>query len=793
MNRKIVQKVIQVFLCLFLFVGGFPGSGISQEASGDMIIFPVEDTYVEISKTTSQGNVTGLKVKKADSEYRNAYFQFDMGSVDVAGIDQAEFKVYVNNIDSNTIDQGYVIELQAIDDHAWSEHEVLYTNQPGVQPNETGQRIYSATDRGMVLGTASVTQKEVYISFDVTDYLKAHGVATVSFRLVGVTNNRGATYASKEAAWEKRPMLVIQSQTNGNPIPPDGDGDEPAKVTSISISGLTPMRVGDTSQAVIQAVYSDGSEAVIDSGVIFSSSNPEVASISPSGWVNATGSGTTVIQAAYGELNPATYVLTVEDREEIPEPEPEQSMLSVRVSNDTYVESGKGPLGTEKSMKVKRTSTEFRNAYLGFELPQLVEDRIIESASLRVFVKKLDSNTVDTGYEIEFQGMLDDDWNESSVAYSHQPGTWDGTYKESDQGFFLDQQMVTQSSVGRYLEIDVSEFIQRQTNGKASFRIVGVTSGKGADYATKEDTSLNSPPILEIRTKADEGEPGIPASLAIEHANGQNLLTWSPARHAAGYKVKRSTVSGGPYEVIGETEIPAFIDESFQNGKTYYYTVSSMNDMGESPNSFEASVRTTPTQPKQVTAIGEDRGVRLTWSESAGAEEYKVIRSEEENGSYLEVGGLTSATYLDTGLINGKTYYYKVVAINENGESMPSATVFAAPVAPIVMGTLELSDIFGNPMTDPVPGQLVKVSVPFVNQAPSSISGTLVVGLYHADQSVEVLAYLEANVAPGEEKMEAGFELAAKVEGMTVKAWMVDTLNGINPLSNVSQIPSQQK
>ena len=85
--------------------------------------------------------------------------------------------------------------------------------------------------------------------------------------------------------------------------------------------------------------------------------------------------------------------------------------------------------------------------------------------------------------------------------------------------------------------------------------------------------------------------PGAPPALLLTPAKGRVDLSWGASAGAAGYHVKRATVSGGPYTTLANPDATGYRDDSVENGKTYYYVVSTVNSLGESQDSSEASAR----------------------------------------------------------------------------------------------------------------------------------------------------------------------------------------------------------
>jgi hypothetical protein len=95
-------------------------------------------------------------------------------------------------------------------------------------------------------------------------------------------------------------------------------------------------------------------------------------------------------------------------------------------------------------------------------------------------------------------------------------------------------------------------------------------------------------------------------------------------------------------------------------------------------------IDSTPPAVPVVTAAAGDASVSLSWVSDppdADLDHYEVWRSSTgETGAYVQVvPSTTGVTYLDGGLTNGATYWYKVVAVDLLGGSSTSSTVSATP------------------------------------------------------------------------------------------------------------------
>jgi Chitobiase/beta-hexosaminidase C-terminal domain len=88
-------------------------------------------------------------------------------------------------------------------------------------------------------------------------------------------------------------------------------------------------------------------------------------------------------------------------------------------------------------------------------------------------------------------------------------------------------------------------------------------------------------------------------------------------------------------------------------------------------------------QPVVTTTAGNGN-VFLTWPASANATSYTIYKStvSGQQGTMISASQyMTGTSYTDSGLTNGTTYYYTVIAANYGGSSVPSAQKASTPTA----------------------------------------------------------------------------------------------------------------
>lgn len=143
-------------------------------------------------------------------------------------------------------------------------------------------------------------------------------------------------------------------------------------------------------------------------------------------------------------------------------------------------------------------------------------------------------------------------------------------------------------------------------------------------------------------------------------------ISWDVATSTYAYKIYRSSSKYGTYYTIATTRNTNYIDSTVTTGRTYYYKVRAYNYIGTSViyGSYSDVSTATPALSvplATINSIYQGKG-KLTWNGVSGANGYQIYRSTIKNGTYTRIATTTSTSYINSGLISGRNYYYKVRA-----------------------------------------------------------------------------------------------------------------------------------
>ena len=192
--------------------------------------------------------------------------------------------------------------------------------------------------------------------------------------------------------------------------------------------------------------------------------------------------------------------------------------------------------------------------------------------------------------------------------------------------------------------------------------------------------SVGSPEVTVTATGSCT--PPTAPTVTATSADGRISLTWTASAGAILYSVGRSETTGTGYLSVSTTKDTSCDDSNVANGTIYNYVVTASNGTCSSGNSVEVTATpscTPPAAPTNLRAVANNGAVKLTWDLVTGAVSYRVLRSTTSGSGYALVGTSGVASYTDTSVTNGTTYYYVVAASNGLCSSVNSPSVPAAP------------------------------------------------------------------------------------------------------------------
>jgi hypothetical protein len=234
--------------------------------------------------------------------------------------------------------------------------------------------------------------------------------------------------------------------------------------------------------------------------------------------------------------------------------------------------------------------------------------------------------------------------------------------------------------------------VLRSTTSGGPYTVIGTTTGTIFEDSTVVNSTTYFYVVEAVNSSGPSGNSNqasatplaVPAASSVLTAtpgDGQAVLNWTAGAGATSFAVGRSLVSGGPYTTVGTPTATSFKDTGLTNGTPYYYVVYSVNPVATSAASNQAEAIPIAA-PTGLTAVPTDKQVALFWTPSLGATSYNVnIFTQSACAGTPTQASSQTPRYSDTGLTNGTTYYYDVIAVNLTGTSAPSACVSATPSA----------------------------------------------------------------------------------------------------------------
>ncbi len=186
--------------------------------------------------------------------------------------------------------------------------------------------------------------------------------------------------------------------------------------------------------------------------------------------------------------------------------------------------------------------------------------------------------------------------------------------------------------------------------------------------------------------------------LEAEVADTQNvLLEWNSEDASYIFQIQRRVNDTASYQVMatlsGQVGMVKCYDSAVTMGKQYTYRVVRMLGEEVQAQSNEVKVTVTLAKPTAVKSkVVDNTSVQVSWRKVQKATSYTVYRSSKTNTGYKKIATVKKNRYVDGNVVQGKSYYYKIVANYKKKakwSSLKSEVVSAhlKPVAPSVVGS----------------------------------------------------------------------------------------------------------
>ncbi len=176
------------------------------------------------------------------------------------------------------------------------------------------------------------------------------------------------------------------------------------------------------------------------------------------------------------------------------------------------------------------------------------------------------------------------------------------------------------------------------------------------------------------------------------YVNGTAVATTVAAINPTGFDFKPVNNYIGKSQFAPDPLFNGRIDDFRIYG--YALPASQINDVMQGGDTLP------PLAPTGLTTTPGSGQVNLSWTASAGATSYTILRATSANGPYTTLAtGVTGTSYADTSALPGWTYHYAVSAGNSAGEGEASASA-ATTAATVVISWLKLDETSGTTATD---------------------------------------------------------------------------------------------
>ena len=176
------------------------------------------------------------------------------------------------------------------------------------------------------------------------------------------------------------------------------------------------------------------------------------------------------------------------------------------------------------------------------------------------------------------------------------------------------------------------------------------------------------------------------------------LADWGNPANEIGFRIDRATVDSrgrvGAYTTLtaGKNILAnrtTFTDATAVAGTNYRYKVVAFNAAGDSSSApaggSGVALPAAPTMTATAAVLQNGPQVSLTWRDNANNEDFFLVERSVDGGAFTLIaqvptnGRTGNMSYVDTLVTSGKSYRYRVTAVNAAGSSAAALSNIIGP------------------------------------------------------------------------------------------------------------------
>jgi hypothetical protein len=156
-------------------------------------------------------------------------------------------------------------------------------------------------------------------------------------------------------------------------------------------------------------------------------------------------------------------------------------------------------------------------------------------------------------------------------------------------------------------------------------------------------------------------------------------IKWGKSTGAKKYTISRKLSTAKKFtkiKTVKGSKAGSYVDTKVTVGKKYTYAVTASNGSASAQSATKKIVRLIAPTNVKAKADSTSYDIKVSWSKAKGAKKYNVYHalvSGSKVGKYSLIDTVTGTSTYDYDITTGKTYKYKVEAVNGSSKSAKSS------------------------------------------------------------------------------------------------------------------------